>query len=115
MTSAPAADADPASISLFISFTALALQQTGPNLNPLTFEQGVLGNIPPFGGAGLAALMKFGSGDYTGVSDEKEVYWDPTATTPTDGSKGAYVPVGGDKRYQLGEWGNTLDGVPVRP
>jgi hypothetical protein len=99
----------------FMSEAALMLQQTGPILNPLTFEQGVLGNIPAFGGSGHTALTKFGPGDYTGESDIKEVYWDPTATTPTDGSKGAYVPVGGDKRYQLGELGTTLDGIPVHP
>jgi hypothetical protein len=97
----------------YIGWTALALQQTGPTLNPLTFEQGVLGNLPPIGGSGLSALLKFGPGDYTGVSDIKEVYWDPTATTPTDGSNGAYIPVGGDKRYQLGELGTTLDGIPI--
>ena len=97
----------------YIGWTALALQQTGPNLNPLTFEQGVLGNLPPIGGSGNLALLKFGPGDYTGVSDIKEVYWDPTAVTPTDGSNGAYIPVGGDKRYQLGELGSTLDGIPI--
>jgi len=99
----------------YLSFVAAALQQTGPDLNPFTFEQGVLGNLPPTGGSGLSALVKFGPGDYTGISDEKEVYWDPTATTPTDGSKGAYVAVGGDVRYQLGQWGTTLDGIPIRP
>jgi hypothetical protein len=99
----------------YLGFTAEALQQTGPNLNPLTFEQGVLANTPPSGGSGLLYLMNFGPGDYTGVGDEREVYWDPTATTPIDGSKGAYVPVGGDQRYQLGQFGTTLDGIPVRP
>jgi hypothetical protein len=94
---------------------ALMVQQTGPNLNPLTFEQGVLGNIPPFGGSGRAALMKFGPDDYTGISDEKEVYWDATATTPIDNSQGAYIAVGGDKRYTLGTWGNDLSGIPVNP
>jgi hypothetical protein len=99
----------------FLSQMATMLQQTGPILNPTTFEQGVLGNIPPSGGSGKAALYQFGQGDYTAESDEKEVYWDPTATTPTDGSKGAYVAVGGDQRYTLGSWGTTLDGIPINP
>jgi hypothetical protein len=101
----------------YMSFLGSALQQTGPQLDPLTFEQGVLGNLPPTGGSGRSQLMQFGAGDYTGVSDEKEVYWDPTVTTPTDGSKGAYVPVNGDRRYQLGQWGESgdLSGIPVRP
>jgi hypothetical protein len=97
----------------FLSEMATMLQQTGPTLNPLTFEQGVLTNIPPAGGSGHSALYQFGPNDYTAESDEKEVYWDPLKTTPTDGSAGAYVSVGGDQRYQLGQWGTTLDGIPV--
>jgi hypothetical protein len=101
----------------YMSFIGSALQQTGPQLDPLTFEQGVLGNLPPRGGSGFAQLMQWGPNDYTGVSDEKEVYWDPTVTTPTDGSKGAYVPVNGDRRYQLGQWSESgdLSGIPIRP
>ncbi|MEY2591419.1 MAG: hypothetical protein QOJ67_3403 [Acidimicrobiaceae bacterium] len=101
----------------YFSFLGSALQQTGPALDPLTFEQGVLGNLPATGGSGFAQLMRYGPGDYTGVSDEKEVYWDPSKTTPTDGSAGAYVPVNGDRRYQLGEWNQSgdLSGIPVRP
>jgi len=97
----------------FLSEMAVMLQQTGPTLNPLTFEQGVLTNIPASGGSGKLALYQFGPNDYTAESDEKEVYWDPTATTPTDGSKGAYIAVGGEQRYQLGQWGTTLDGIPI--
>ena len=113
----------------FMGLTALMVQQSGPNLNALTLEQGTLANIPPFGGAGRVALTKFGQDDYTAESDEKEVYWDPLATTPIDNSQGAYVTVGPvtptcpanpgphqcDKRYQLGEWGNDLAGIPVNP
>ena len=99
----------------YVGLFGLMAQQTGPNLNPLTFEQGVLTNIPPFGGSGRAVLGKFGPDDYTALSDEKEVYWDATATTPIDGSQGAYIAVGGDKRYQLGEWGNDLSGIPINP
>lgn len=110
-----------ASFSMF----GLMVQQTGPNLNPLTLEQGTLGNIPPFGGAGRAALVKFGADDYTALSDEKEVYWDPAATTPLDGSQGAYITVGPncpspgpgtcEQRYQLGQWSNDLSLIPIRP
>ncbi|MEY2421822.1 MAG: hypothetical protein QOI95_1889 [Acidimicrobiaceae bacterium] len=107
----------------FMSTAALMLQQTGPNLNALTFEQGVLGNIPPFGGAGRVALTKFGPDDYTAESDEKEVYWDPLATTPIDGSQGAYITVGPncpnpqphtcEQRYELGQWSSDLSLIPV--
>jgi hypothetical protein len=108
----------------YIGSLGLMLQQTGPNLNALSFEQGVLGNIPPFGGSGLAALVQFGPDDYTGVSDEKEVYWDPLATTPIDNSQGAYVAVGPncppnppvdtcDQRFTLGGWSSDLSLIPV--
>ena len=112
-----------------VSGMALMLQQTGPNLNAATFEQGVLGNIPPYGGTGLTgktALYQWGQDDYTGLSDEREVYWDPTATTPIDGSQGAYITVGPDcpanpapdtctQRFQLGGWSNDLSNIPVHP
>jgi len=110
----------------YISGTALMLQQTGPNLNALSFEQGVLGNIPPFGGSGLSALYQWGQDDYTGVSDEREVYWDPLATTPIDGSQGAYVAVGPNcdphpavescaQRFTLGQWSPDISQIPVNP
>ena len=113
----------------YISGLSLMLQQSGPNLNPLSFEQGVLGNIPPYGGSGLTgrtALFQWGQDDYTGVSDEREVYWDPTATTPIDGSQGAYITVGPScdphpapdtctQRFQLGGWSSDISLIPVHP
>jgi hypothetical protein len=40
----------------------------------------------------------------------------PRATTPTDGSKGAYLDVDGGARYELGQWpGGGLAGIPVAP
>jgi hypothetical protein len=110
----------------YVSTMALMLQQTGPDLNALSFEQGVLGNIPPYGGSGFSALYQWGQDDYTGVSDEKEVYWDPLATTPIDNSQGAYVAVGPncppsppvdtcDQRFTLGSWTNDLSLIPINP
>jgi hypothetical protein len=46
----------------------------------------------------------------------RQVYWSATATTPTDGSNGAYLDVDGGARYQLGQWpGGGLAGIPVSP
>jgi hypothetical protein len=109
-----------------VSGLALMLQQSGPNLNPATFEQGVLGNIPPYGGTNFTPLYQWGQDDYTGVSDEREVYWDPTATTPIDGSQGAYIAVGPNcdphpapdacaERYQAGQWTSDISLIPVHP
>jgi hypothetical protein len=110
----------------YVSATALMLQQAGPALDNSAFDNGVENNIPPSGGSGLAYLLQWGPGDYTGVSDEREVYWDPLATTPIDGSQGAYITVGPncpanpapdtcDQRFQLGQWSQDLSQIPVRP
>jgi hypothetical protein len=100
----------------YIQVAAEGIQQAGPNLNPLSFEQGLLYNTPPVGGSGHVPLYRWGPDDYTGVDDIKEVYWDPTATSAVDGSTGAYVVVGGDKRYQLGRLTAGLDpSIPVNP
>ena len=60
-------------------------------------------------------LGKYGQNDYTGVSDVREVYWDANATSPVDGSSGAYVNVNGGHRYTLGQWTGPLGGIPVAP
>ncbi len=76
------------------------LQMAGPNLNPKTFEAGCF-NL----GArqGELGLMKFGPGDYTAVSDAREIYWDPQATSPWNNQKGRYVATLGAQRFS-GPW-----------
>lgn len=113
----------------YTSFVATAIQMAGPNLNAFTVEAadhsngvcllpgdlicGIL-NLAPVGkGNPLTALIKFGPNDYTALSDIKEVYWDPNATTVTDGTKGAYIPVNDAQRYELGELQPGLTGIPV--
>lgn len=98
----------------YMSFVATAIQMAGPFLSPQSLEQGIL-SLPPSGvGNPYSPLVKFGPGDYTALSDVKEVYWDPNATSPTDGSQGAFVPVADGRRYQLGEFpANGLAGIPV--
>ncbi len=90
----------------------LGLQGAGPNLNPLSFEQGVL-SFPGSGGTPDLPLYAFGQGDYTALSDAKEVYWSNTAPSSIDGQPGSYVPVAGGKRHQLGQWPGGLDQIPV--
>jgi hypothetical protein len=108
----------------YVGAVGLMLQQAGPFLDNAAFDNGVENNIPPFGGSGYTPLVQWGPGDFTGVSDEKEVYWDPLATTPTDGSQGAYIAVGPDcpnpgpgtcpQRYQMGQWSQDISTIPVR-
>jgi hypothetical protein len=99
----------------YTSFVATAIQMAGPNLNALSMEQGVLSLAPVGKGNPLTPLVKFGPNDYTAISDIKEVYWDPNATTVTDGTKGAYIPVNNAQRYELGEIPAGLTGIPVAP
>jgi hypothetical protein len=93
------------------------LQAGGPDLNPGTIERGVFeygarGGSQETGGDPRTALREFGPDNYTWGQDMREVYWDPDATSPFDGERGAYVAVDGGRRYQLGEWTSNLD-VPM--
>ncbi|MGH8861173.1 MAG: hypothetical protein ACRDVG_08045 [Jatrophihabitantaceae bacterium] len=83
------------------------IQAAGPNLTPLTYEYGVL-TSPGYDAWGSyhdprLSYIRFGRGDYTGISDIREVYWDPNKVSPTDNRKGAYVAVNGGTRYQPGQ------------
>jgi hypothetical protein len=75
-------------------------QMAGPNLTPKSFEAGCFAYPPHQGEIGL---WKFGPGDYTAVSDAREIYWDPQATSPWNGKKGRYVTTLGGSRF-AGPW-----------
>lgn len=96
----------------YFTFMLAALQSAGPNLNPLTLEQGIL-NAKPQGGFPGTSLMKFGPGDYTGISDAREVYWSGTAISKIDGKPGAYISLNNAKRYEIGQWTNDM-AIPVK-
>ncbi|HZQ77981.1 MAG TPA: hypothetical protein VFE55_11665 [Acidimicrobiia bacterium] len=76
------------------------LQMAGPNLNPKTFEAGCFA-LPPH--QGEIGLWKFGPGDYTAVSDAREIYWDPEAVSPWNNRKGRYLATMGGQRFS-GPW-----------
>jgi hypothetical protein len=86
----------------YLDNIAAGLQQAGPDLNPGTFEKAVL-TLPAVGGTRYQPLLKFGPGDYTGVSDYRELYWSPTATSPFNGKPGTYVALNEGARYQQGQ------------
>jgi hypothetical protein len=75
------------------------LQMAGPNLTPKTFEAGCFAMPPRQGELGS---WKFGPGDYTAVSDAREVYWDPQGTSPWNNRKGRYVATLGGQRFSGG-------------
>lgn len=97
----------------YVNLLGNMIQMAGPNLNPLSMEQGLLQGMPDFGGTPESPLNDFGPNDYSGVGDAKEVYWSSAAASSIDGQPGAYIPVAGGKRYRLGQWGPGLDQIPV--
>ena len=101
---------------------AYVLNQTGPNVNPGTFERAAFGGPYPFPWGvyhdAVHVYFKLGPnpnalGAYAGISDEREVYWDPNVTSPVNGKAGAYVELNGGHRYRPGEW--TTSGPDLPP
>ncbi len=98
----------------YLNVMGTAIQMAGPQLNPLTFERGLLQDLPDLYGGVETSTWSWGPGDYTGTGDAKEVYWDPNAPSKVDGERGAYVPLNGGARQKLGGWSGSLSGIPVR-
>ena len=78
-------------------YTFSGLQYAGPNLNPLTFQQGMfnmarteLGDLGTWGGGPEA---------YTPNLDAFFGWWDPNRPSPFDGEKGTWVPCEGGRWY----------------
>ncbi len=89
------------------------IQMAGPNLNPGTFEQGArrLGTL----GGGQHETRRFGEGDYTWISDMREVYWSHTTPSRLDGRPGSYVALNEGRRYDLGQWPQGEPQLPNKP
>jgi hypothetical protein len=76
----------------------IGIQMAGPELTPEAFETGMFA-YP--GGSGGAGHWDFSPEHYTGVTDAREIWWDPNAISPFNGLPGSYVDNGG--RYEQGE------------
>lgn len=79
----------------------------GPKLTPLTYEYAVL-TAPGYDAWSswhnpMLTYVKFGKGDYTAISDVREVYYSSSKTSPTNGRAGAYIPLNGGRRYQIND------------
>ncbi len=97
----------------YFSLLGTGIHMAGPDLNPLSFEQGLLQSLPPSGGTPESPLTDFGPGDYTALGDAKEVYWSNTAPSSIDGQSGSFIPVANGNRYRLGQWPGGLEQIPV--
>jgi hypothetical protein len=75
---------------------AIGIQMAGPNLTPQTFEAGMFA-YP--GGSGPRGLWGFGEGDYTPTDDFREIWWDVDRISGQNNKPGAWVQLGGGRRY----------------
>jgi hypothetical protein len=105
----------------YFSAISYILNQTGPNLNPGTFEAAAFRG--PYRSPYLALhdvyhqYVKWGTdpnlpGSYAGISDQREVYWDGTTNSATNNKPGSYIPLNGGARYQLGQWTTGEPSLP---
>jgi hypothetical protein len=101
----------------YLSFISSGIMGAGPTLTPEHFEQALLTSDPTGGWDNVhdptETYVKFGPGDYTAVSDAREVYWDPKAISPIDGKPGAYISLNGGRRYTLGQWPRGEPDLPL--
>lgn len=94
-------NAEPASPYYALAYSVMlllfdALQQTGPNVNPATFQQGWfgLGAI-----SGPAGTLEWKPGHYSPVRSAPAAWWDPSATSNFNGNQGAYRNCDGGKFF----------------
>jgi hypothetical protein len=97
----------------FLSELGYGIQQAGPTLTPASFQRAML-TMTPWGGTRFHPLIKFGPGDYTGVSDVRVVYWDPNKVSPINGKRGGYVAMYGGRRFAVGQIPSRAFAIPGR-
>ena len=90
------------------------IHYAGPNLTPQNLERGIFeapatGGWERSGGDPTSALIKFEPGDYTAISDVREVYWDRTRPSSGDGQRGSYAMLYDGQRFLPGELPERLD------
>jgi hypothetical protein len=67
-----------------------ALQAAGPDLNPVTFAQGMF-SLPPSAPDAVGGQWVFGTNVYDPVASFGLVWWNATATSTFDGKAGTYL------------------------
>lgn len=88
----------------YMSLMGSSFMNAGPRPTPQSIRDGLF-TADPIGGDPVHATIFFGRpNDYTGIKDAREVYWCSTARSGIDGKPGAYVPIDGGKRHQVGAW-----------
>jgi hypothetical protein len=108
----------------YVDLIGQFVQMAGPNLNVSTVQQAIIGQRYSRGGWEATGhnpsitFEQFGPGDYTALSDVREVYWSNNAPSKIDGNPGSYISINGGQRFAPGTWpapqGN-LDEIPISP
>lgn len=94
---------------LLYEFLGNAFMEAGPGPTPAQIHQGLV-NLGSNGGWPKLHdphIMKWGidqQSPWTFGEDVREVYWSQTRASNADGKQGSYCPVGGGRRYSLGEF-----------
>ncbi len=107
-------------ITGYMTMIGSMIHNAGPNLNPLSIEQGLVGARSTTGGWDATGgnpfeyLLEFGPEDYTAISDFREVYWNPTKRSEIDGKNGAYENMNGGRRYAGGQLDDKFT-IPAKP
>jgi hypothetical protein len=89
----------------------LGIHGAGPNLTPQAFEQGLFSYPPTSGETGK---WSFSPGDRTATDDAREVYWDPTATSPFNGAAGRWMTTLEGNRF-VTDWPEGDAVFPIEP
>jgi hypothetical protein len=98
---------------LYMELVGIGVQMAGPNLNPSTYETGMLTSKGSGGGDPKSVSIDWGPGDYGGYADCREVYFDPQAVSAFDNAPGAYVVLDDHKRFKLGQWTSDFKAPPA--
>ncbi len=107
-------------ITGYMTLIGSMVHYAGPNLNPLTIEQNMVGAQVEGGGWAASGgnpfdyYIKFGPNDYNAISDFREVFWSPSQRSDIDGKNGRYVSLNGGRRYVGGELDGSFE-IPVPP
>ena len=76
----------------------IGVQMAGPDLTPENLETGMFAYPEA---TGMAGTWDWSPGHYSPVVDMREVWYDPAAPAPMNGTPGSYVDNG--QRYRIGE------------
>lgn len=112
----PTAPATPEVTYQEIMLLATGIHMAGPNLNPVSFRDGLFA-FPPSGGGRVAVVQRswgnhglWGFTDYAGWDSVTEVWWDPNVRARDElgnTAPGAFQFVDAGRRYAPGEWPTT--------